>query len=41
MTTPQVESASAQIKRSGRSHNRLHTQSALSSYLVLGYIDNN
>jgi hypothetical protein len=29
-----------QVKGSGRSHNRLHTQKALLEYLVLGRIDN-
>jgi hypothetical protein len=48
MTTAQVESVSAQanlterkrgqVKRSGRSQNRLHTQKALLEYLVLGKV---
>ena len=28
-----------QVKRSGRSHNRLHTQKALLEYLVLGRVE--
>jgi hypothetical protein len=49
MTRAHVESVSAQanvadckrgqVKRSGRSQNRLHTQKALLEYLVLGRVD--
>jgi hypothetical protein len=36
-----IGSADDQVKRSGRSQNRLHTQKALLEYLVPGHIDNN